>query len=138
MRAFFKNGHNYKKDYGIKATALGSEITQWWEEISSTGTKRDICFGGPTGIYTIVVLMSWWCTLLKNRPDTELTDCLRVLEEVDRTILATVRDVANRPTASSPDGSSTGTPTLPPKIHGTKRSISQEPSSRKRLRREKA
>lgn len=133
LRAFFKNGHNYKKGYGIKAITLGSEITQWWDEITSTGNTTDICFGGPTGIYTIVVLMSWWCTLLKGRPDTELTDCLHVLKEIDRVILAAVQDITNQPTTSSPNRSS-GTPTtLPPQTCGVKRPIPEEPSSRKRL-----
>jgi len=135
MRAFFKNGHNYKKDYGLKATTLGADIVQWWDEIRSTGNTANVYSGGPTGIYTIVVLMCWWCTLLKGHPDTELTDCLRILEEIDCAILMAVHNIENQPTKSPLDKPSPGMPAVPlPQARGTKRLVSEEPSSRKRLR----
>jgi len=139
MRAFFKNGHNYKKDYALKATTLGADIAQWWGEINSTGNTTDVCFGGPTGIYTIIVLMCWWSILLKGQPDAGQTDYLRTLEEIDCAVFAVVRDARNQSTTSLPDRSSSGTPAVPPpQTCGAKRLISEEPTSRKRLCRRKA
>lgn len=64
--AFYKNGHNYRKDYGLKlkAKTLDAEIIAWWGEIKASG----LYFGGPVGTYGLIVLMTWWCSLLKDRP----------------------------------------------------------------------
>lgn len=138
MHLFFKNGHKYTKDYALEATTLGADITRWWDEITSTDNTKDICFGGPTGIYTLIVLMSWWSTLLKGQPDTRLTDLIRTLEEIDRAICAAVQDARNQSTTSLPDRSSPGMPAVPPhQTRGAKRPIPEQPTSRKRLRREK-
>ena len=138
MRAFFKNGHNYRKDDGLEAITLSADIIQWWDEINSTSNTTNVYFGGPTGISTIVILMSWWCKLLKGQPDANLSDCLRTLEEVDRAILAAVQDVRNRSSTSPPDSSSSRMPIAsPPQTCGAKQLISDEPPSRKQLRRER-
>lgn len=104
---FYKSGHSYKKNFGLKAKPLGTEIMGWWEEIKGTGGTINVRFGGPTGIYTLVVLMSWWCSLLKGQPDNELANCLHTLDDIDRTILSVVCDVGRQPpTALSPGGPS--------------------------------
>ena len=126
LRVFFKHGHNYKRDYGLKAGTFGAEIMNWWGEIKSA----NVCFGGPTGMYTLVVLMSWWCSLLKGRPNDELSDCFRTLDDIDCTILSTIRNMAGQPSPTIPV--STVSPTPP--LRGTKRTMSDKQSSRKRLR----
>ena len=113
----------------------------WWEEIKTAGGAINICFGGPTGLCTLVVLMAWWCSLLKDRLDNELVDCLCTLEDIDRAVLSAVCDTDKLPpTAPSPGGSLAGTSTIPPgpRPRGSKRTISGGPSSRKRLRSGKA
>lgn len=110
---------------------------RWWEEIRTTSGETNICFGGPTGVYNLVVLMSWWCLLLKDRPDDELTNCFRTLEDIDRAILSAIRDANNQsPTGSSPSGSSLETPAIPPahQPRGSKRAISDDETPRKRFR----
>ena len=107
LSAFFKNGHNYKKDYGLKVESLGKETMCWWEEIKTTDGATNVRFGGPTGIYVLVVLMSWWCSLLKDQPDDKLTDCLRTLEDIDCVILSALRGTNDQsPIGPSPGGSS--------------------------------
>ena len=133
LASFFKNGHNYKKGYGLKAETLGIEIMGWWEQVKSAG----VGFGGPTGMYTIVVLVSWWCSLLDGRPESELSDCLRTLDEIDQTILSAVRDTTDQPRATpTPSDSSTVASSHGPR--GSKRAVSDKPSSRKRARTAKA
>ena len=130
LRVFFKHGHKYKRDYELEAGSFGAEIMNWWEEIKSA----DVCFGGPTGMYTLVVLMTWWCSLLKGHPNDKLSDYFRTLDDIDRTILSAIRNMASQPSPAIP--ASTISPTPPPR--GTKRTISDEPSSRKRLRTKRA
>lgn len=129
----------------------------WWQEIKSAGAFK---FGGPTGIYNIVVLMSWWCSLLKNQPTTEYSDCIRTLDDIDRAILSVIHitDGPSDPVPTS-GGSSQKTSTVTPaeqprgprrvmsedpvatvapvQPRGSKRVLSEEPSSRKRSRRAK-
>lgn len=134
VNCFIKYGHKYKRNYELEATTFGTNVTQWWDEIKSTGSAMNLRVGGPTGIHIIVVLMCWWCTLLRDRPETELTDFILVLEDIDRAILAAIQGPGNQPpTASPPDGSRSGTR---PQARGVKRTTQEEPSTstRKRLR----
>ena len=135
LPVFFKNGHNYTKGYGLEAKSLGADIMRWWEEITTTDGATNICFGGPTGIYNFVVLMSWWSSLLKGRPDDELVDFLRTLEDIDRAISSAVRDT-DRPITGPSCGGSLETPTISQACQprGSKRAIPEETSSRKCLR----
>ena len=74
------------------------------------------------GIYSLVVLLSWWCSLLRAKPEIEHIDCLRTLEEVNRALVATVNNLKNRPTASISTLSAPATP------HSSSRSRKQENS----------
>ena len=105
---------------------LGPDIIQWWDELKSASNTMNIFFGGPTGIYTVIVLMSWWSALLNDRPDSELTDFVRILDEINRAILAAIQNARVKTPAQS-------LRSAPPQARGTKRTISEEPSSRKRL-----
>lgn len=109
---------------------------RWWEEIKTTG-GGNVRFGGPTGMYNLIILMCWWCQLLKDRPDDELTDCLRTLEDIDRVILSVVRDTSTQsPDVPSPGGTLPETSAPPPvlRARGSKRAISEEQFPRKRSR----
>jgi hypothetical protein len=129
VNTFFKFAHNYRKDYGLKADTLGADIMGWWKEVKSTG----VCAGGPTGMYTFVVLMSWWCSLVEGRPSHERSDYLRTLDDIDRAILSALHSTTGQPcTPAVPPTTSTTTPA--PQRRGTKRTISEESSSRKRSR----
>ncbi|KAF9791998.1 hypothetical protein BJ322DRAFT_1015928 [Thelephora terrestris] len=100
IRAFHKNRHSYQRDYGVDVYTLGGEIMEWWAEICpprGPGVK----FGGPTGIYTLIVLMSWWCALLEGKPQKEHADCLRILKDIDRVLLTTINNIKSCPTAST-------------------------------------
>ena len=104
---------------------------EWWAEICPP-VGPGVKFGGPTGIYTLTVLMSWWCALLKDKPERERTDCLRILEGVDRVLSTAINDMKNHPTTSTSTlTSSTATilPSRPPK-----RGNSEDTSQRKRVR----
>lgn len=133
LSTFFKNRHNYKKNYQLELDPLGSGIMHWWEEL-----KTSVHFGGPTGIYTFIVMVTWWSSLLKGRPDNELANYLRTLEDVDRVLLSAIRNTTNQSPASSPTERSPMVPPVlappAPQPRGSKRSISVGPSSRKRLR----
>lgn len=52
---FYKNGHSYRKDYGLEAETLGADIIAWWDEIKAS----NLYFGGPTGTCGLIVLMTW-------------------------------------------------------------------------------
>lgn len=115
----------------MEVHTLGRQIMEWWSEISPPGRVPRIRFGGPTGIYSLVVLLSWWCKLLKDRSGKEHADCLRILTDVDYAMLAAINDIENHPT----------TPTLtlsltspPPPSQPRKRGNSEEMSPRKRKR----
>jgi hypothetical protein len=134
LSMFFKNGHNYTKNYQLEAKSLGAEITCWWEEI-----KTSAHFGGPTGVYTFIVLVSWWSSLLKGRPDDELADCLCILEDADRVILSAIHNASDQPPAVSPptESSLTVSPVpapLAPQPRGSKRGIAEGQPPRKCLR----
>lgn len=101
VRAFHKNAHNYRKDYNIDVHTLGYQIMGWWSEICPPGGVPSVRFGGPTGIYTLVVLLSWWCTLLKARAGKEHADCLHTLTDVDRVLLAAINEIKSHPTTPS-------------------------------------
>lgn len=96
---------------------------RWWEEIKTKGISN-LCFGGPTRLYTLIVLMSWWCSLLKNQPDSELVDYHCTLKDINCAFVATIRGVNNSPLAAAPSPSRS----LPgmsailqaPKPHGAK------------------
>ena len=101
VRLFYKNGHNYRKDYGVEVHTLGRQIKEWWAEIYPPNGSPSIQFGGPTGIYSLVVLVLWWCRLLGAKPDEERVDCLRALEDIDRAFVAAIEDIERRPTSTS-------------------------------------
>lgn len=130
---FYKNGHKYTKGYGLKADTLGPGIKSWWARIKSAC----MYFGGPTGrIYTLVVLMTWWCSLLADpsqpRDEQAWADCLQTLDDIDHTILSVIH---NTPTSSPPNESSSGASTVQPtQPRGSKRASPSEELSRKRLR----
>ena len=131
VRMFYKNGHNYRKDYGVGIDTLGSQIMEWWAEISPPSGVPSIRFGGPMGIYSLVVLMSWWCTRLKDKSDEERVDCLRLLKDIDRVLSTTVNDMKSHRTSSTFILSPT-TPPLSSQLR--KRVISEEMTPRKRTR----
>lgn len=93
VHLFFKNAHNYRKDYGVEVHTLGRQTMEWWSEICPPGGVQNVWFGGPTGICTVIVLISWWCAQLKARPEREHIDCLRTLKDVDRVLLAAIKDI---------------------------------------------
>lgn len=126
IRLFHKNAHNYKRDYGVEVHTLGHQIMGWWSEICPPDGVPNIKFGGPTGIYALVVLMSWWCSLLKNKPDEEHTDCLRTLEDIDRVLQMAIKDIKNQPETLSP--------TTPLPSQSRKRANTEETTSQKRMR----
>ncbi|KAF9782108.1 hypothetical protein BJ322DRAFT_1110992 [Thelephora terrestris] len=139
LAVFFKNGHSYRKNYKLEAKSLGGQIMRWWEEMKISNATDNVRYGGPTGVYTLIVLVSWWSSLLAGQPENELTDCLRTVEDIDRAILSAIRAPNDQPPATpSPAGSSpTTSPALTPpapRPRGRKRSIPEVPSSRKRLR----
>ena len=132
---FYKNGHKYQKDYGVNIHTLGHQIGEWWTEICPPGGKPSIKFGGPTGIYTIVVLMLWWCSLLAAQPDSEHVDCLRTLEDIDRAFVEEINDIKGHSAAGTSMLLSPTTP--PPSSQPRKRANSGEmlPWKRRRLER---
>jgi len=109
---FLKNHHNYKRDYGLEAHSLGSAISKWWREINGTA---HVGFGGPTSIYTMIVLMSWWCSLLRDLSDAQRADYVVIVEELNRAVTAAIqraKQPSDTPSSASP--SSLNTPTPPP------------------------
>lgn len=132
ISAFFKSGHKYERSYDLEADSLGREILAWWDEISEKGF---IDVGGPTGIYTMVVLASWWSKILEDDP------------HADRTQFSTFVDNFNHAISKAINNPTTGPSTIdylrltssPPPSQYTrvnaKRALSEEgPSSRKRSR----
>ena len=130
VRLFHKNGHNYRKDYHLAVRTLGRQVMEWWSELCPPGGVLSIQFGGPTGIYTIVVLLSWWCSMLKPHPENERADCLRTLIDVNRALLAAVNHLKHQ-VASTPAFSPT---TPPPPSQPRKRANTTDlsPGNRKR------
>ena len=110
---------------------------RWWKEVKPAG----VCFGGPTGVYSIIVLMSWWCSLLKGQPDDKLTDFLHVIDDIDQVILSSIQGITGQPCPTSAPGSppsEMSTITPDPHPHGSKRTVSKELLPRKHLRHTKA
>ena len=56
VEIFIKNGHNYKRNYGLEVDTLSQEISAWWREINTT---VHIAYSGPTGIYLLIILITW-------------------------------------------------------------------------------
>ena len=63
----------------------------WWAEICPPGGVQNVHFGGSTGVSTVIILMSWWCLLLKDKPSGEHTDCLCMLEDINQVLLAVIK-----------------------------------------------
>lgn len=127
IATFLKNGHSYKRDYGLEALSLGNDISTWWEDIKSTAHAG---YCGTTGIYTLVVLMTWWSTFLGDQPNLERTRYLNIIEELNRAILTALQSAEK----SSAGPSLLAAPSrLPPSERcPAKRAHDEEPSSRKR------
>ena len=88
-------------------------------------------FGGPTGIYTLIVLVSWWCSSLSTKPDGEHADCLRTLDDIDRVLKTAINNIVGQPGTTSTAISTT----LPlPTPQSYKRANPGETSSRKWMR----
>lgn len=128
---FYKNGHNYRKDYGLEAEILGPKVMTWWAEICSEGESSGVQFGGPTGIYSLVVLLTWWCALLKDEPNHKHIDCLVTIANVEVVLRLTVDELES----SAIIASVTPTPAPPPSSQLRKRGSSETPP-RKRMRTE--
>jgi hypothetical protein len=101
IATFLKNGHCYTCDYNIQVESLGHEISAWWNDISGTAY---IGFGGPTGIYMMVVLISWWCSLLRNQSASDRSTYNLLVEQFNSAIL----DAIVRANQSGEGASSTG------------------------------
>ena len=117
---FYKHAHNYRRDYNVKVQTLGHQIEGWWSEICS-GATPSVRFGGPTGIYTVIVLMSWWCTLLKDEPIEQQADCLRTLAHIDCVLLTAINEIKAHLTTST-------------SLSSTKRKNSEDVAPKKRKR----
>jgi len=102
---------------------------KWWAEICLVGVSG-VQFGGPTGICTLVVLMSWWCVRLKEKPDEEQADCLHILKDIDKVLLTAIDNIKNHPATSTFTSSSAAPPPSQPR----KRVNSEHMSPRKRTR----
>jgi hypothetical protein len=129
IRLFHKNAHNYRKDYRIEVHTLGRQIMKWWSELCPLGKPPKVQFGGPTGMITLVILLSWWCAPLLTRPDEEQADCLRTLKDVDRVLLAAIDDIKRRPAPSTPTPSPA---TSTPQSHKRTNTAEMPPPKRKR------
>lgn len=134
VHAFYKDRHKYSKDYGIETHTLGRQIMEWWSEICPPGTEPRIRFGGPTGISTFVVLLTWWCSQLKVKPYHKWNDCLRTLEEVDCALVAAISNIKNPPATSTSILSSVAPPPSRPRKRATNGETS--PSKRRRVRKD--
>lgn len=123
VQVFYKNAHNYHKNYGVNGKVLGEQIMKWWEEIISPGAASGVRFGGPTGIYSLVVLMTWWCSLLKMKPVEEHTHCISTIVQIDYAFITAIDSIRNGCGSSSP-----------PSSQPRKRPPPKDTSARKRLR----
>ena len=100
---------------------------EWWTEIRPPNGPG-VQFGGPTGIFSLVVLMSWWCALLKEKPEEERADCYRILKDIDQVFSMAINNMKNRPAIST--AVLTAVPPLP--SQSRKRGALEDTSSRKR------
>jgi hypothetical protein len=132
IRVFHKYGHNYKKKYGVKVHTLGRQTMEWWSEICPPDGVPNVRFGGTTGIYTIVVLLSWWCTLLAASPDEERTDLFLMLGDVNRVFVAAIDEIRGHPTTSDPMSLSLVPPPPPPRPRKRANPGGTSPQKRKR------
>ena len=129
VATFLKNGHCYKRDYHVRADSLGGEISAWWDSISGTA---HVGFGGPTGIYTMVVLMTWWCSLLRDRSDSDRADCVVLVDKLNLAILEAILRADQ--SGSGPPSTNSILPASPPppsqhSRHLAKRAHNGGPSS---------
>ena len=147
VRDLYKNAHNYWKNYGVEVHALGRQIMGWWAEICPPGGVQNVHFGGSTGVSTVIVLMSWWCLLLKDKPSGEHTDCLRMLEDINQVLLVVIKDLKGidqlltTVMSDLQNHSTTSTIVLSPAIpppQARKQASSEDMLSRKRMRAGKA
>lgn len=137
MPAFFKSGHKYEKNYGLDAGSPCSEVLTWWDEIS---TKGCVDTGGPTGIYTMVVLASWWSQLLEKDPLSDRTEFTTFVNTFNHAILEAIDDHTSEP-SNTPEPPTTDhlRLTSPPPSQYTRASAKrifsgEQASSRKRLK----
>ena len=131
---FIKYGHNYRRSYGLEARSFGQEVSTWWGEISATAHAG---YGGTTGIYTLIVLMTWWCGLLRKQSDSERAEYVAIVEDLNRAVLDALRSTDKTPGVCSPTTNSLpiASPVSPqPNNRHAKRASSIDLSSRKRLR----
>jgi hypothetical protein len=110
VKVFYRNAHNYDKDYGLEVHTLGRQITTWWTEICPPDGEPKVRFGGPTGISTFVVLLCWWCSQLRNKPNRERDSCLSVLGDVDRVFLEAIDSIKNSSVSVASTSQSQATP----------------------------
>lgn len=122
IATFLKNGHSYTRDYRIEFDSLGREISAWWEEISG---NAHVGFGGPTGIYTMVVLISWWCSFLENQPASDRSPYNHIVEKLNSAILEAI------PRANQSVAGPSSTGGLP---HAKRTRVEEPQSSRKKQR----
>jgi hypothetical protein len=135
VAAFLKNGHAYGRDYHTESNSLGRDISAWWDEISGTA---HVGFGGPAGIYLMVVLMSWWCSLLKDSLDSDRVGYTVLVDKLNHAILQAIpRTDQSNAGPSSPDYSLLAS-SPPPSQYSSQRAkrarAEDSSSSRKRLR----
>lgn len=122
IATFLKNGHNYKRDYHIEVNSLSREVSTWWDEISETA---QVGFGGPTGIYTMVVLMSWWCSFLENQSGSDRSAYNLIVDKLNSAILEAV-SCANQ--SGAEPSSNSGSP------HAKRTRVEEPLSPRKKQR----
>ena len=134
VELFLKNGHNYEREYGLEVHSLGREISTWWGEIKAA---VHIGYGGTTGIHILIVLMTWWCKLLRNEPDSERAKYVAIVKEQNRTLLDALHsmDQSQGVRLSATDSLPTALPAAPrPNNRPAKRASFRVASSRKRTR----
>ena len=132
VATFLKNGHSYGRDYHVEADSLGREISTWWDGVSGTA---HVGFGGPTGVYTMVVLMAWWCSLLKDRSDPDRANYVVLVDKLNRAILEAVPPAGEFGAGSSSTVDVSPTSPPPPSQYNQKRGRAGElSSSRKKPR----
>ena len=131
---FYKNGHCYRRNYALdSAHSLGRSILTWWDEISEVGHVR---FGGPCGIYTLVVLTTWWCCLLAGKPKSECADYLSFVQQFNHAILESISPSGQSGASTLPINNSFTSPPPPSQYvsHLMKRAHPGEPSEVARKR----
>ena len=129
---FIKYGHKYTRDYGLEAGPLGQDISAWWREVAATAHAG---YGGTTGIYTLIVLMTWWCGLVRDQPESERAKYVSIVEDLNCGVLAALRSTGTPLGSSTTDLLPTALPTSSqPNKRPTKRAATEDHPSRKRQR----